>query len=104
MATAEKTIAFIGTHYYLSRSDSFTNSGNVGLGVMGYPMALNLRKKVGSEYTILICDVVQDALQKFQEEAAGTGPIEVVQTGYEAVQAAVHIPYSTLFSSEIDYN
>ncbi|KAE8552039.1 hypothetical protein EYB25_005930 [Talaromyces marneffei] len=70
MASSEKTIAFIG------------------LGVMGYPMALNLRKKIGSEYKTLICDVVQDALQTFQEEAAGTGPIEVVKTGYEAVQAA----------------
>jgi 3-hydroxyisobutyrate dehydrogenase len=59
-------------------------------------MAVNLRKKIGSEYTILICDVVQEALQKFQEEAAGTGPIEVVKTGYEAVQAAVRALYSTL--------
>lgn len=59
-------------------------------------MALNLRKKIGSEYKTLICDVVQDALQTFQEEAAGTGPIEVVKTGYEAVQAAVPMPCSAL--------
>ncbi|KAH8693221.1 putative 3-hydroxyisobutyrate dehydrogenase [Talaromyces proteolyticus] len=70
MASPEKTIAFIG------------------LGVMGYPMALNLRKKIGSEYTILICDVVQDALQRFQDETKNTGQVKTVQTGFEAVQAA----------------
>ncbi|KAL1976986.1 hypothetical protein VTN31DRAFT_3268 [Thermomyces dupontii] len=69
MAT-DKTIAFIG------------------LGVMGYPMAANLRKKIGNDYTILICDVVDDVLQKFQTETAGTGPVRVVTNGFEAVQAA----------------
>lgn len=59
---------------------------------MGYRMALNLRKKIGPDYTILICDVVPAALEKFQDETAKTGPIKVVQTGSEAVQAAVGIP------------
>ena len=70
---------------------------------MGYPMALNLRRKIGSEYAIVICDVVQETLQEFQEEAAGTGPIDVVKTGYEGFQAAVHTPYSAFhfFSHKI---
>lgn len=58
---------------------------------MGYPMALNLRKKIGSDYTILICDVVPAALEKFQNETADAGPVKVVNTGYEAVQAAVRL-------------
>jgi len=56
---------------------------------MGYPMALNLRKGLGKEYTLLICDVVQDALSKFQVDAEGLGPVEVVQNGFEAVKKAV---------------
>lgn len=73
---------------------------------MGYPMALNLRKKIGSDYKVLICDVVQDAFQKFEEEAAGTGPNGVVKTGYEAVQAAVHkiLFYLTFLESESDHD
>lgn len=60
---------------------------------MGYPMAANLRKKIGNDYTILICDVVDDVLQKFQTETAGTGPVRVVTNGFEAVQAAVRDKY-----------
>ncbi|KAL1966532.1 hypothetical protein VTN77DRAFT_4454 [Rasamsonia byssochlamydoides] len=72
MATPEKTIAFIG------------------LGVMGYPMAVNLRTQLGPEYRLLICDVNGDALQKFQAEMKekNAGPVEVVATGFEAVKAA----------------
>jgi hypothetical protein len=58
---------------------------------MGYPMAVNLRTKIGPEYTVLICDVSQEALVKFQDEmkAKNTGPVQVIKTAFEAVQAAV---------------
>ena len=71
MASPEKSIAFIG------------------LGVMGYPMAKNLRSKVGQDTTIYVCDVAEAAIEKFKEELKGTGPIEVVKTGKEAALAAV---------------
>ncbi|KAJ4373007.1 hypothetical protein N0V83_003298 [Neocucurbitaria cava] len=70
MATPDKTIAFIG------------------LGVMGYPMALNLRKGLDKSHTILICDVSSDALERFQKDAEGHGPVEVIKNGYDAVQKA----------------
>lgn len=60
----------------------------IGLGVMGYPMAVNLRKGLSSEYTLLICDVNKDAIAKFQKEMGGQGPIEVVENGSEAVKRA----------------
>lgn len=60
---------------------------------MGYPMALNLRKGLDSSYTLLICDVVLDAISRFQKDAEG--PVEVTKSGYEAVQRAVR----SLFSS-----
>ncbi|KAH7130222.1 3-hydroxyisobutyrate dehydrogenase-like protein [Dendryphion nanum] len=70
MSSPDKTIAFIG------------------LGVMGYPMAVNLRKGLSSDYTVLICDVVPDAISRFQKDAESHGPVQVTTSGYEAVQKA----------------
>ncbi|KAF2475340.1 3-hydroxyisobutyrate dehydrogenase-like protein [Lindgomyces ingoldianus] len=70
MTSPDKTVAF------------------VGLGVMGYPMALNLRKGLGPDYTLLICDVVPDAISRFQKDAQGEGPVEVVKSGAEAAKRA----------------
>lgn len=56
---------------------------------MGYPMAVNLRKGLGHETTLLICDVNQSAIAKFRKEMEGQGPIEVVDNGLEAVQRSV---------------
>ncbi|KAF2119447.1 3-hydroxyisobutyrate dehydrogenase-like protein [Lophiotrema nucula] len=70
MASPDKTVAFIG------------------LGVMGYPMALNLRKGLPSSHTLLICDVVESAIARFLQDAEGQGPVEVIKSGHEAVQRA----------------
>jgi 3-hydroxyisobutyrate dehydrogenase len=55
---------------------------------MGYPMALNLRKGLDNTHSLVICDVSNDALSRFQTDAEGQGPVETVQNGYEAVQRA----------------
>lgn len=55
---------------------------------MGYPMALNLRKGLSSDYTLLICDVVSSALEKFQLAESDPGPVEICEDGYKAVQRA----------------
>ncbi|KAF2104233.1 3-hydroxyisobutyrate dehydrogenase [Rhizodiscina lignyota] len=70
MATPAKTIAFIG------------------LGVMGYRMAVNLRSKIDSSYKIVICDISKDAISKYQSQMKGKGEIDVVENGFEAAQAA----------------
>lgn len=56
---------------------------------MGYPMAKNLRNGLDSAKTLLICDVSKDALNRFQAETAGKGPVEIVENGFEAARAAV---------------
>lgn len=56
---------------------------------MGFPMAINLRKKIGPNATILICDVSADAIEKFQSQTSNQGPVQVVKNGFEAVQKAV---------------
>jgi 3-hydroxyisobutyrate dehydrogenase-like beta-hydroxyacid dehydrogenase len=55
---------------------------------MGYPMALNLRKGLDNSHILLICDVSSDALSRFQKDADGQGPVEIVKTGYDAIQNA----------------
>ncbi|KAL2205531.1 3-hydroxyisobutyrate dehydrogenase-like protein [Sarocladium strictum] len=60
----------------------------MGLGVMGYPMAFNLVKGLGPSKSFLICDVNQEALDKFQAAVKGIGNVSVIQNGYEAAKAA----------------
>ncbi len=55
---------------------------------MGYSMAVNLRSKLPTSQLLLICDVSQTLLDKFQKENASNGPIEVIPNGYEAIQRA----------------
>ncbi|KAK0109371.1 hypothetical protein ONS96_003186 [Cadophora gregata f. sp. sojae] len=68
MSSPAKTVAFIG------------------LGVMGYPMAVNLRNGLSPDYTLLICDVNKDALSRFQKQTEGKGPVGIIETGKEAVE------------------
>ena len=56
---------------------------------MGYPMAKNLREGLEPTKTLLICDISEEALDRFQAEAVGKGPVEIVKNGFEAAQAAV---------------
>lgn len=56
---------------------------------MGYGMAVNLRSKLDKKQTLYICDTNKDAIHRFQQQMASHGPIEVVQSGAEAVKRAV---------------
>lgn len=56
---------------------------------MGYPMAKNLWEGLEPTKTLLICDISEEALNRFQAETVGKGPVEVVKNGFEAAQAAV---------------
>ena len=70
------------------KTKSYLISDALGLGVMGYPMAINLRKGLSPSHTLLICDVVPSAIQKFQSETSSLGPVEVAENGFEAAQRA----------------
>lgn len=56
---------------------------------MGYPMAVNLGSKIGSDTTIYVCDVVQPVIEKYIQTLNGKLPIKTVKNGYEAAQVAV---------------
>lgn len=62
---------------------------------MGYPMAVNLRSKIGKEKTMVVCDVNAEACEKFKAEESKHGPIEIIGNAYEAMQIAVCWMYSS---------
>ena len=66
-----------------------TQCRNPGLGVMGYPMAVNLRNGLSLDYILLICDVNREAISKFQKQVEEKGPVKVITNGFEAANAAV---------------
>ncbi len=59
---------------------------------MGYGMAVNLRTKVNRDITLVVCDVNQEAVDRFRAEVTDHGPIEVARNGFEAIQKAVRQP------------
>lgn len=59
---------------------------------MGWPMAANLRRKIGKDRDLVICDVSAEAISRFQSEMSEHGAIRVVSNGYEAAEAAVSLP------------
>jgi hypothetical protein len=63
---------------------------------MGYPMAVNLRNGLSPECTLLICDVNEDAISKFQKQVEEKGPVKVISNGFEAANAAVKTPSENL--------
>ncbi len=68
-----------------------------GLGVMGYPMAINLRSKIDSNRQMFICDVNKSALDRFQTEMDGKGSVQVMESAYQVIQAAVRSSISSTY-------
>lgn len=56
---------------------------------MGYPMAVNLRSKIGKEKKIVVCDINAAVCEKFKAEEWMHGPIEIVENGLKAIEVAV---------------
>lgn len=52
-------------------------------------MAINLRSRMDPEQTLLVCDVSEQAIKRFQEQTKGKGVVRVVDNGYEAAVGAV---------------
>ena len=55
---------------------------------MGYEMAMNIRKKMPSQSTLLINDVNKTACDKFVKDYGSLGPIKIVDTAREVAESA----------------
>jgi 3-hydroxyisobutyrate dehydrogenase len=65
--------------------------GFIGLGVMGYPMALNLLKKLDEGARLHVYDVDERALKKFEQEAPTK--VHVCANAREVAKLSVRTEY-----------
>lgn len=61
--------------------------GFIGIGVMGYGMAANLRAKLSKSSRLIICEVDQERRQRFFAERQGL--LEVANSPRELVEKSV---------------
>lgn len=69
-------------------SPKSTTYGFVGIGVMGYGMARNLRTKLPSSVNFVLCEINQARRHQFVEELSMKGPVEVVDSPREVADTA----------------
>jgi 3-hydroxyisobutyrate dehydrogenase-like beta-hydroxyacid dehydrogenase len=71
--------------------DRFENAtiGYIGLGQMGYGMALNIRRKIPSSAKLIVCELVEQRRQQFETEARELGSVESAESPKEVAEKAV---------------
>ena len=57
--------------------------------MMGYPMALNVRRKLPKSSTLYIYDLSQSALDRFVKEVGSEGEVVIASSAKEVVDNAV---------------
>ncbi|KAK5054414.1 hypothetical protein LTR84_001304 [Exophiala bonariae] len=62
--------------------------GFIGLGAMGYEMAVNVRKKMARTSLLLINDVNREACDRFIQELNSFGPIKFLSSAREVAEEA----------------
>ncbi|KAG6917228.1 hypothetical protein DXG01_003342 [Tephrocybe rancida] len=65
--------------------------GWVGLGAMGYPMAIQLRRKIPTTSKLFIFDIDDVVLRRFVEETKGEGLVNVMQSAREVAEKSEFI-------------
>ena len=61
----------------------------IGLGMMGYPMALNIRKKIPQTSKLYIFDISKAALEKFVEDTGSDVEVVIASSSKEVVDNTV---------------
>lgn len=81
--------------------------GWIGLGAMGYPMAMNLRKRVPTDSVLLVNDVDRTAVERFIRESSEFGRVVEAATARDVAEQSVRTeylsykPYLTTSSSRV---
>lgn len=63
--------------------------GFIGLGQMGWGMAMNLRQKIPSSANLVICEISDSRRNEFLELAKPKGPVSVASSPKEVAEQAV---------------
>ena len=73
-----------------------------GLGVMGYPMAINLRRKIAHSSPLVISELNKTVVLRFVEETKGLGEVIVGKTAREVAEKSVSTASSPLAANRLD--
>lgn len=76
---------------FSTTSSRDTNYGFIGLGAMGYPMAVNLRAKIDPKDHMVVHDVNAQSAEKFKSE--NSSGVTVAKTSSEAAKDSVSTSY-----------
>lgn len=63
--------------------------GFIGIGRMGYPMALNFRAKMPARSKLVVCDVNQSRVEEFLKQSKSLGPVDVASCPKEVAEQCV---------------
>lgn len=63
--------------------------GFIGIGDMGCEMSWNLRKKMPSESKLIVCDVIEERIEKLLTKCKGLGPVGVAASPKEITESCV---------------
>lgn len=77
--------------------------GWIGVGRMGYPMALHLRALLPTTSKLVVCDVNAERVARFVEESKSlskTGAVEVASSPKEVAEQCVSLRQPYLLSQE----
>jgi 3-hydroxyisobutyrate/3-hydroxypropionate dehydrogenase len=75
--------------------------GFIGLGNMGFPMALNLRAKISRKTKLIICDVIQAKTDRFLAQAKDRDFVRVSTNPRNIVEEASMIITMLPTSAEV---
>lgn len=62
--------------------------GFIGIGVMGFPMAQNLRKRIPRQSKLIVCEINESALKKFLTETSPGDQLSAASTPREVAEQA----------------
>lgn len=62
--------------------------GFIGIGVMGFPMAQNLRKRIPRQSKLVVCEINESALKKFLTETSPGDQLSAASTPREVAEQA----------------
>jgi 3-hydroxyisobutyrate dehydrogenase len=63
--------------------------GFVGIGRMGFPMALHFRAKMPAGSKLVVCDVNESRVKEFLQQAKYLGPVDVASCPKEVAEQCV---------------
>lgn len=70
-------------------TDPSIRYGFIGVGTMGWGMAMNLRQKTPKDAKMVICEISESRRNQFIQEVQGKGAVTVANTPREVAEQSV---------------